>query len=378
MHREKRRFAAGGNGGNRRANLRSKSRVALRNPMPQTSDQPTVTRHIIVAIALLALAGIVWTAAEAVVIAFGGMVLASVLLSLSSPLSRATGLAPRWTLLIVIGGLLGCGTLLSWLFGNEVVQEFAQLQRQLPEAVRKVEEWLGNSPAGRTLVDSVRQSSSFTEALSRASSVAAGFAGVAANLLLIVFLGVYFAANPTLYRDGALRLVPPPRRPQVRRMLDDAGDALRKWLLAQAIAMAAVGILTGVVLAILGVPLALSLGVLAGLLEFVPVIGPIVAAVPGILLAFLKGPEMALYVALAYVVVQQIESNVITPLAQRWAVRLPPVVGLLAILVCGLLFGVIGIVFAMPIAVVTMVAVKHLYVEDTLENGGAKRPAARR
>ena len=125
--------------------------------------------------------------------------------------------------------------------------------------------------------------------------------------------------------------------------------------------------LTGSALAVLGMPLAMSLGVVAGILEFIPVIGPILAAVPGVLLAFSKGPEMALYVTLVYIAVQQIESNVITPLVQRWAVRLPPVIGLLAVVACGLLFGVLGVVFAMPIAVVVMVMVKKLYVEDTLE-----------
>jgi predicted PurR-regulated permease PerM len=126
---------------------------------------------------------------------------------------------------------------------------------------------------------------------------------------------------------------------------------------------------------VLGVPLALSLGVTAAILEFIPVIGPIVAAVPAILLAFSKGPEMAFYVTLIYIAVQQIESNIITPLVQRWAVRLPPVIGLLAIVACGLLFGVLGVVFAMPIAVVVMVLVKKLYVEDTLERNAPARDA---
>jgi predicted PurR-regulated permease PerM len=178
-----------------------------------------------------------------------------------------------------------------------------------------------------------------------------------------------------LYRNGALRLLPPVRRPQVGRALDDAGRALRKWLVAQIIVMIAVGLMSGVGLAMLGVPLALSLGLLAGLLEFIPVVGPIVSAIPGVLLAFAKGPETALYVVILYVVVQQIESNILTPLIQRWAVELPPVIALLSIVACGLLFGVMGVIFATPMAVVIMAMVQHLYVEDTLENGrtGPKR-----
>lgn len=329
--------------------------------------QKHATRHMVVAIGLFALAAVIWTVADALAIAFGGIVLASVLLSLSRPLSRKTGLGKRWSLTIVVVGLLAIATALCLLFGNEVADEFRELQRRLPEAARKVAEWLGNSPAGKMAVDSIRHAGENTEALSQAGAMLGSVVGATGTLLLIVFLGIYFAADPELYRNGAVRLVTPARRPQVTRALDDAGAALRKWLVAQVIAMVAVGALTGVLLGIVGVPLALSLGVLAGVLEFVPVIGPILAAVPGVLLAFSLGPNTAFYVALIYVGVQQIESNVITPLVQRWASKLPPVIGLLAIVVCGLLFGVPGVIFAMPMAVVTMVLVKDLYVEDTLE-----------
>lgn len=319
------------------------------------------------AIALLTVAGLVWTVADALVIAFGGVVLSSVLLALSRPLARKTGLGKRWSLLVVIIGLLLLTTALSWLFGNEVASEFRELQRRLPEAAKKVEEWLSGSPAGRMAVESVRQAGANSEALTQVGTMLGSVVGATANLLLVLFLAIYFAADPELYRDGALRLVPPARRPQVSRALDDAGEALRKWLVAQVVAMVAVGLLTGVALGAIGVPLALSLGVLAGVLEFVPVIGPIIAAVPGMLLAFTQGPQTMAYAGLIYVGVQQIESNVITPLVQRWAVKLPPVIGLLAIVACGLLFGVPGVIFAMPIAVVAMVLVKDLYVEDTLE-----------
>jgi predicted PurR-regulated permease PerM len=123
--------------------------------------------------------------------------------------------------------------------------------------------------------------------------------------------------------------------------------------------------------------LSLSLGLLAGLLEFVPVIGPIVSAIPGLLLAFTQGPQTAVYALILYVAVQQIESNVLTPLIQRWAVELPPVLALLSIVAGGLLFGVLGVIFATPMAVVVMTLVKHLYVEDTLEsdNSPAQRPS---
>jgi predicted PurR-regulated permease PerM len=338
----------------------------------ETWLEQDVTRHIVVAVSVVAVAAILWLIADAIVIAFGGIVLATVLLSLSTPLARATRLKPKWSLLIVVGCLVILTALACWLFGNEVAREMAELQTQLPVAFAEFVEWLNQSAAGRIVVQAIKQVGAGTEALTQASAMVGTLLGASANLLLIIFLAIYFASDPKLYRDGALRLVPPPRRKDLKEALDASGIALRKWVLAQAIAMAAVGVLTGTALAVLGVPLALSLGVAAGLLEFIPVVGPILAAIPGVLLAFSQGPQMALYAVLIYIVVQQIESNVITPLVQRWAVRLPPVIGLLAIVACGLLFGVLGVIFAMPIAVVVMVLVKKLYVEDTLEKPAQK------
>jgi predicted PurR-regulated permease PerM len=337
-----------------------------------TATSRGVTRHLVVGVALLALAGIVWTISDAIVIAFGGVVIATVLLSLSLPLARVTGLARRWSLLVVIAGLVLLTALFCWLFGNEVAKEVAQFQQQLPDAVRKLQTWLEGSPAGTLVVDAIKQAVAGAEILNQAGVLVGGLLGATGNLLLIVFMGIYFASDPTLYRDGFVRLMPLARRPQVKRALNDAGTALRKWLVAQALAMVAVGALTGVALGVMGIPLALSLGVLAGLLEFIPVVGPILSAVPGVLLAFSVGPEKAFYAALIYIAVQQIESNIITPLVQRWAVKLPPVLGLLAIVICGLLFGVLGVIFAVPIAVAVMVLVKDLYVEDTLEHRRAE------
>lgn len=347
--------------------------------MNSATANSTVTRHILVAVVLVMLAAAAWLLADALVVAFGGMVMASVLLTLAGPLARHTPLGARWSLAVVIVVLLVATAGLSWLFGNEVATQFGELQRQLPSAAKKVEDWLRQSPAGSVVVDSARQLGSSAATLSRAGAVVGTAVGATANLLLVLFLGVYFAADPQLYRNGALRLVPPRRRPQVGRALDDAGSALRKWLVAQVVAMVGVGVLTGVGLGIVGVPLALSLAVLAGLLEFVPVLGPVIAAVPGLLLAFSHGPTTAFYALLVYIVVQQIESNVITPLVQRWAVRLPPVIGLLAVVAFGVLFGLPGVIFAVPLAVVATVLVKDLYVEDTLERkGGRSRGAAGR
>lgn len=334
-----------------------------------------VTRHILIAIALVGLAVLIWSVAEVFVIAFGAIVLATVLRALVGPLARATGWSERVSLLAVVLGLIVAFSGLFWLFGHQATQQFAEMRQQLPAATEKFQAWLAETRLGQMINDGLKQVAASDTPLTSAGTIVSATVGGIGNLLLIMFAAIYLAADPKLYRDGALRLLPPRRRPQVGSALDDAGRALHKWLVAQMIVMLAVGVLTGTGLALLGVPLWLSLGLIAGLLEFVPVVGPIVATIPGVLLAFSKGPETAFYVLLVYIAVQQIESNVLTPLVQRWAVKLPPVIALLSIVACGLLFGVLGVIFATPIAVVVLALVKRLYVEDTLEQGAHAPPA---
>lgn len=349
-------------------------------PQPVTAEPSTtsVTRYILIAVALAAVAALLWRVADALVIGFGGVVMATMLRAMVVPLARVTGWSQRVSLVTVVLGLIVVFGLLFWLFGRQAAQQFAQMREQLPAAAEKFQAWVAESQLGRVAIDGLKQMTKDGGSLSGAGSAFGAAVGGIGNLLLILFAGIYLAADPPMYRNGALRLLPPVRRPQVGRALDDAGADLHRWLVAQIIVMVAVGVMTGSGLALLGVPLSLSLGLLAGLLEFVPVVGPIVATIPGVLLAFTEGPQTALYALLLYIAVQQIESNILTPLIQRWAVELPPVVALLSIVACGLLFGVLGVIFATPMAVVAMALVKHLYVEDTLENGGPPPTRGRR
>lgn len=345
--------------------------------MNSARKDSAVIRYILIAVAVVAVAALAWKVVDVFIIAFGGIVMATVLRAASEPLARRTGWSERWTLLLVIVALLAGFGLLAWMFGAQAANQFAELRERLPQAAEKLRNWLEGSRAGKAVVDSIKQALGSDKTASGVGVAAGAMLGGIGNVLLILFAGIYFAASPKLYRNGLLRLFPTGRRPEVAEAMGEAGCALRKWLVAQLLIMVAVGTLTGVSLAVIGVPLSLSLGVLAGLLEFVPVVGPIAAAVPGLLLAFAKDPRIGLYALAVYIVVQQVESNVITPLTQRWAVELPPVLALLAIVAGGLLFGILGVVFATPLAVVTMVLVRKLYVEDALEKGNGAAVAAR-
>lgn len=336
----------------------------------------TIIRQIIIAISLLGLAVVLWRVSDVLVIGFGGIVMAAMLRALAAPIARVFGWRTRRAVILVVLALLVLFVGLGWLFGQQATSEATKLKEQLPAAFNKLVEVIERTDTGKSIVSSIRDSMKDSKTLSNVGVAATAVIGGVANIVLVLFLSVYFAVDPWMYRDGALRLLPPHHRARVGRALDDAGVALQKWLVGQAIAMVTVGILVGIGLAIVGVPLAFALGLLAAILEFVPVVGPILFSIPGLLLAFAKGPQVALYAFFVYLIVQQFEGNVLIPLLQRWAVRLPPVVGLLAVVAGGLLLGVTGVVFATPLAVVVMSLVKHLYVEETLENGRAVSPAS--
>jgi predicted PurR-regulated permease PerM len=338
-------------------------------PTDPTTPTNNITRQIIIAISLLGLAVVLWRISDVLVVGFGGIVLAALLRGLADPIARWTGWNGRIVVLLVVLFLALVIAALAWLFGQQATNQATELQQQLPAAFNKLIENIERSETGKSLVDTVQQAIGDSKTLSNVGIAATAVFATVANILLIVFLSVYFAVDPRMYRNGLLRLLPPHHRGRVGRALDDAGEALQKWLLGQAIAMLTVGIMVGTGLALVGVPLSFALGVLAALLEFVPVVGPILFSIPGLLLAFAKGPHIALYALLVYLIVQQFEGNVLIPVVQRWAVRLPPVVGLMAVVAGGLLLGVTGVVFATPLAVVGMRLVQHLYVEEALENG---------
>lgn len=193
-----------------------------------------------------------------------------------------------------------------------------------------------------------------------------GAGGALTNAILVLAGGVYFAVAPTGYRNGLLLMIPKAQRARIGDALDQTGRGLRLWVLATGVDMIGVGVITGLGLWAVGLPSPALLGVLAGVGVLVPIVGPTFAALPGLLLAVADGPTTVLLTLGVYVVVQQIESNVIMPVVQRQIVSLPPLWTLFSVAVFGLLFGAVGVLMAVPLAVVTYVMVRALYIRDTL------------
>jgi predicted PurR-regulated permease PerM len=189
---------------------------------------------------------------------------------------------------------------------------------------------------------------------------------VVTGLLIIIFLSIYIAVDPEMYRRGIMHLFPHGRRERTGEVLSAIAAVLRKWLVTQLIAMVTLGIVTTVLLLVLDVKAAFALGLLSGLFEFIPTLGPIISALPAIAMGFLDSPEKALWVTVAYVGVHFLEGHLLIPLLMKGGINLPPALTILSQALMALLFGFLGLMCAVPLLAATVVGVKMLYVEDVV------------
>lgn len=183
---------------------------------------------------------------------------------------------------------------------------------------------------------------------------------VLAGIVLVIFLAIYLAIDPSTYRRGILYLVPRSSRPRAEQVLSAVAVTLRKWLVTQLVAMIVIGVVTTVVLMSLKVRAAVPLGILAGILEFVPTLGPILSSLPAIAMGFVDSPQKALAVAIAYIGIQFLENHLLIPMLMKQGVNLPPALTIVMQALMAIIFGILGIFVAVPLLAVIVIAVKLL------------------
>jgi predicted PurR-regulated permease PerM len=327
------------------------------------------TKRLGVLAVFVVLALLVWYGKDVLLLAFAGALLAIFLAALADGLGRLTRLAYGWSLAVVVLVLLVLLGLLGWLLAARVGAQVAELAQKLPEALRSFQEDLDQTEWGRALLREtpfLNTPADQQQLVHRVGSALTVTMDVLTAVLVVLAVGLYGAAEPKLYREGMLALVPGRHRGRARQVLEACTATLRRWLLGKLLVMLVTGGLVTLGLWLLGMPLALTLGIIAFILEIIPVVGAFLFAIPGILLALTVSPSEALYVALLYAGVQTVESNLFIPLVQRQTVRLPPVITLLVITLAWLVAGVLGLFLAAPLTAVALVLVRMLYVEDTL------------
>ena len=293
-----------------------------------------------------------------------GVLIALYFRGLSKLIHRKTGMSEKVSLpLSIIGSIL---LLLGffWFAGASIQQQATQLSETLPSTVQKAKEELGKSALGKRVLQGLQAQ----QKNSQGSNMLQGFFrstfGVLGDIYVVLFLGIFFTAGPRSYLNGLVRLAPARARPRTSEVITRVGHTLTKWLKGQLFAMLLVAVLTLVGLLIMGVPMALVLALIAGVLNFIPNFGPLIAMIPAVGVGLLQGPTTALMVAGLYILVQVLESNVITPQIQKRLIEIPPALIIISQLFMGVLTGGWGLVLATPLIAIVMVVVQELWVKS--------------
>lgn len=383
------------------------------------SDPGWRTRDILRAAALVAgvYVGLqlLWVGRSVFLIGFFGVLLGIVLAAGVDRLQRyrvPRGVGAVLIVLLFFGALTGVGLLTA----PGISKQLGEVRRQVPEVIDRMERWVqqrgggvaeiiqaasdtagppadtsgGQADTSGQRAGGARQQRTDTTAQGEREqgggevdlrkgitqqlagvgrhffSVFSSTVTVLGGLIILLFVAIFVAVDPDLYHRGLMHLFPHRARQRAGEVLSATATTLRRWLLMQMVAMLVIGTLTTVVLLLLGVKGAIALGIIAGLLEFIPYVGPILSAVPAIAMALVDGPEKAIYVALAYTAIQQLEGVVLQPLLMKEGLELPPVLTILGQALFSLVFGFLGLLLAVPLLATVMVPVKLLYVRDVV------------
>jgi predicted PurR-regulated permease PerM len=341
---------------------------------------------------------LLWVANQIVIVVFLGTLFGIAVAAGVDKLERFRvnrGLGAAFVVIVFLMILYTLGSFVA----PTIAEQGRELKQRLPDAVERAEGWLNKrNPA--LMSSLLGADSSQTPPADSAAATAADTTGAAhtgpssalrdnlgrklagsahylfpfltstvemfAGILLILMMSLYIGADPDTYRNGILHLFPKRKRARLEEVLGAMATMLRKWLVTQLIAMVTIGVVSTVALLALGVKAPFALGIIAGLLEFVPTIGPILSAVPAVAMGFLDSPEKALYVGLAYLAIQQLEGHLLIPLLMKGGMDLPPVLTIVTQGLMALLFGFLGLMIAVPLLAAVMVPIKMLYVEDAL------------
>ena len=335
------------------------------------------TRTVIYVV-IAAMALFVWYAHDALLLVFAGALLALVLRSAAEWVAKKSRMPIALAVCVTaFAGLITLGAIVAAL-GNSAAAQIATLRDTLPGALNDVIQHLRTTPIGIWIANNLPNASAVlpdtAHLLSRAGGLLSGALGAIVAMLVIVFVSIAGALEPDLYVNGFIQLFPANRRARLRSVLIEVGHTLHTWLAARLLTMAVTAALVTIGLSILHVPLAVGLGVLAGVLAFIPNIGAFIAAAPAVVLAFVQSPATAAAVVAMYVIVHVLDDFLVAPIIERRVVKLPPIVTLVAQFVLAIAAGAVGVMLAAPLVAAAIVIVRRLWVEDVADPAPADIP----
>ncbi len=318
------------------------------------------------------LLALVYFTFDVLLLVFAASLFAVFLRGLADILCRYTNIPEGWSVLavsvVLVAVLAGAVAYLA----PDVAEQGKVLREQLPVSARAAADYVAQFGWGRALIEqmpsleTVKNNLNASELLSGVGGFFTSTIGAVGNFFIVILVSVYLAMEPRIYTRGFTNLFPLTKRTRVREIIFAISDTLRWWLIGKAASMIFIGLVTWIGLYFLDVPLALTLGLIAGLLSFIPNFGPIIAAVPALLLAFIDSPIKALYVLILYVAIQVVEGSIVTPFIERETVSIPPALTIVFQLALAVLVGGLGLVLATPLLAVIIVLVQMVFIEDVL------------
>ena len=282
---------------------------------------------------------------------------------LSALLQRKLQMPPTGSKLVSTLGSLALLILFFWFAGDRIQQQAEELSKTLPSAFNELKDQVNDDPFGKKVMDRISSAASEGKLSSAVGSFFSTTFGVFGDLYVILFLGIFFFSSPAVYMEGFLKLIPKPSAPKADYVVRKVRYTLTKWLKGKIFSMLVVFVLTAIGLAVLGIPLWLVLALIAGLLSFVPNFGPLIALIPAVLIGFMQSMTTGFLVLGLYVLVQVLESNLITPQIQKKLINIPPALIILAQLFMGVLSGGWGLVLATPIVAILITLLQELYIK---------------
>ena len=343
---------------------------ASRNPNLRPDPSPSLGRIATITVMIVVIIGVAWLLVKLsgfLLLVFAALVLAAIFDVMTRKVSEITRMKRGFALTLSVVALLAVFGGVFALFGTQLAREFDTIRDSIPPAIDQVRGLLERVGLGEPTRDMLDQGSGdVSTLLSQAGGDALTLGHSPANFVLVFVGAIFIASDPAVYRRGLLLLVPRRAEDTASAALDDASRGLSGWMVGQAVSSLVVAALTWCGLTLLGVPASGGLGLIAGLLDVIPMIGPIISGVPAGLLAFTVSPATALWTIGLFLLVQQLQGNFLQPMIQKHAVDVPPAVLLFAVVAAGLLFGFLGVLLAAPLTVVVFVMVQRIYVRTLL------------
>ncbi len=333
-----------------------------------TTADWTFLRRVLIVLVLLGAAALLCYTARLLLLVFAGVLGAILIHSAVSWVCGRLHRSYRFCYLIVLSAAAAVVGSACWFLVPRVIVQLSQLGSAIPRGAEGLQNWLDSTGAGRILAG--HSSVVLSGIASKLSAYGFDALDALVALAIAVVLSAYLAATPEDYEQGALSLIPAAWRRRAASIFSDVARTMGWWMIGQLIPMTVLGIVSLIGLLIIGVPLAITMGLCTGLMIFIPFVGAIIAFIVTTLVAISSDPHKVPLVAVVFVIIHVLEGYILTPLVQKRAVHLPPALTIFAQVLMTALFGFLGLVLATPAAAGALVLVKRMYLDEAVESPG--------